>query len=288
MTIIADTEIDLARQYFDDIAESKPLSRERERELSDRIKAGDRQARDDLVLANVRFVINVAKTYVHRGLSLPELIGAGNVGLITAAERFDGTRGLKFISYAVWWIRQSILKAISEQSRTVRLPLSQLSLISDVSKASHRLDQNSVRDFDLDDIADDLGVPAGEIWEIVQKGRPAHSLDESHDENDDRTFLEKLTDESQPPPDRGVDSAQLRRLIDAILERLNEREHFIVVRYYGLSGKEAMTLGKIGESLNLTRERVRQIKEQALAKLRKPAEESHPNKEAAPCLNSSF
>ena len=288
MNITADPEIDLVRKYFDDISKSKPLSRERERELADRIQAGDQRARDDLVLANLRFVVDVAKSYVHRGLSLAELISAGNVGLIKAAERFDGSRGLKFISYGVWWIRQSILQAISEQSRTVRLPLSQLSLISDVSKASHRLDQNSVRDFDLDDIADDLGVPAGEIWEIVQKGRPAHSLDESHYENDDRTFLDELADESQTQPDGSVIRGELRRQIDATLEQLDRREHFIIVRYYGMNGREAMTLEKIGECLNLTRERVRQIKERALARLRMPAEISSPNKEAAPCLSSSF
>mgnify|MGYP006170536385 FL=1 len=191
--ILSDEENTL-RLYFDDIAESRPLSREREVELSARIQEGDMEARDELVQANLRFVIDVAKNYQNRGLSLSDLISAGNVGLLTAAERFDGTKGYKFISYAVWWIKQSILQTIAEHARTVRLPLNKLSLLKDISKASRKLGQGRESEPDVEEIAAELDVPAQEILDTMLSARTVRSLDESFEEDDERSLLNILAD----------------------------------------------------------------------------------------------
>jgi len=176
------------RLYFDDIAESRPLSRQREVELSARIQDGDMAARDELVQANLRFVIDVAKNYQNRGLSLEDLISAGNVGLLTAAERFDGTKGYKFISYAVWWIKQSILQTIAEHARTVRLPLNKLSLLKDISRATRKLGQGREGEPDVEEIAAELGVPSEEVLDTMLSARSVRSLDESFEEDDDRSL----------------------------------------------------------------------------------------------------
>ena len=167
------------RLYFDDIADSKPLSREKEVELAARIKEGDIQARDELVQANLRFVIDVAKNYQNRGLSLADLISAGNVGLMTAAERFDGTKGFKFISYAVWWIKQSILQTIAEHARTVRLPLNKLSLLKDISKVSRKLGQGRETEPEIEEIAAALDVSPQEVQDTILSARTVRSLDQS-------------------------------------------------------------------------------------------------------------
>ena len=261
------------RSYFDDIASSQPLSREREVELSARIQDGDMNARDELVQANLRFVIDVAKHYQNRGLSLADLIGAGNLGLMTAAERFDGTRGYKFISYAVWWIRQSIIQTLAEHVRTVRLPLNKVNLLKDISKASHRLGQNRDGGGEpaIEDIAAEMDVPAEVVTDAVLSARPVSSLDDSFEDDDKRTLLSLLADTSQESPDAGVmrDSARLE--LESVLESLEDREQRIIRLYFGLDGKEALTLEEIGSLIGVTRERVRQIKERALSRLRHPS-----------------
>ena len=260
----------ILRRYFDDIADSKPLPREQEEELSARIKAGDVEARDELVQANLRFVIDVARDYQARGLSLSELISAGNMGLITAAERFDGERGFKFISYAVWWIKQSILQSIAENSRTVRLPLNQLSLLKDISRASKRLERGRETQPDVEDIAAELELPPKQVRDTMLRGRSVCSLDETLEDGDERTLLSILIDERQQTPDAEILDQAAREQVDVVLENLNEREQYIVRLYFGLDGEEAMTLEEIGKLLQLTRERVRQLKERALQKLRNP------------------
>ena len=259
------------RLYFDDIADSKPLSREKEVELAARIKEGDMQARDDLVQANLRFVIDVAKNYQNRGLSLSDLISAGNLGLLTAAERFDGTKGYKFISYAVWWIKQSILQTIAEHARTVRLPLNKLSLLKDISKVSRRLGQGRESEPDVEEIAAELDVPAEEILDTMLSARTVRSLDEAFEEDDERSLLNILADTSQEAPDTDVLRDSAREQLESVLNSLDERELRIIRLYFGLDGNEALTLEQIGGLMNLTRERVRQLKERALGKLRHPA-----------------
>ena len=192
------------RLYFDDISDSRPLSREVEVELSAKIMSGDMQARDRLVQANLRFVIDVAKKYQNRGLSLPDLISAGNVGLLTAAERFDGTKGYKFISYAVWWIRQSILQTIADHARTVRLPLNKLSLLKDIAKVSRRLGQGREADPDVDEIAAELDLPAQEVMDTMLSARSVRSLDEAFEDDDERSLLSILVDNRQEAPDVDV------------------------------------------------------------------------------------
>ena len=258
------------RLYFDDIADSTPLSREREVELSARIHAGDMDARDELVQANLRFVIDVAKNYQSRGLSLADLISAGNVGLMTAAERFDGTKGFKFISYAVWWIKQSILQTIADHARTVRLPLNKLSLLKDISRASHKLGQGRDTEPEIEEIAAELQVSAQEVQDTILSARSVRSLDESFEEDDERSLMNVLRDDEQAPPDGDVMEETARRQLESVLEALDEREFKIIRLYFGLEGAEALTLEQIGGLMNLTRERVRQLKERALSKLRHP------------------
>jgi RNA polymerase primary sigma factor len=268
--ILSDEETTL-RLYFDDIADSRPLSREREVELAARIQEGDMVARDELVNANLRFVIDVAKNYQNRGLSLSDLISAGNVGLLTAAERFDGTKGYKFISYAVWWIKQSILQSIAEHARTVRLPLNKLSLLKDISKASRKLGQGRESEPAIEEIARELDMPEQEILDTMMSARSVRSLDESFEEDDERSLLNILSDENQATPDSHVLETSARAQLEEVLESLDERELRIIRLYFGLDGSESLTLEQIGGLMGLTRERVRQLKERALGKLRHPA-----------------
>ena len=268
--ILSDEETTL-RLYFDDIADSRPLSREREVELAARIQEGDMVARDELVNANLRFVIDVAKNYQNRGLSLSDLISAGNVGLLTAAERFDGTKGYKFISYAVWWIKQSILQSIAEHARTVRLPLNKLSLLKDISKASRKLGQGREGEPAIEEIARELDMPAQEILDAMMSARSVRSLDESFEEDDERSLLNILSDDNQATPDSHVLETSARAQLEEVLENLDEREMRIIRLYFGLDGSESLTLEQIGGLMGLTRERVRQLKERALGKLRHPA-----------------
>ena len=259
------------RLYFDDIAESTPLSREREVELDEKIKNGDMRARDEMIRANLRFVVDVAKKYQNRGLSLSDLISAGNLGLITAADRFDGTKGYKFISYAVWWIRQSILQTLAEHVRTVRLPLNKVSLLKDISKASRKLGQDRATEPAIEEIAAELEVPAEEVLETILSARAVCSLDESFTDDDERSLLNTLPDDTTEAPDADILRESARVQLESALSTLEERELRIIRLYFGLDGNEALTLEEIGDMMNLTRERIRQLKERALSKLRHPS-----------------
>ena len=255
--------------YFQDIADSTPLSREREQELSNQIKAGDHDARQELVEANLRFVIDVAKGYQNRGLDMGELISLGNMGLLIAAERFDGDKGYKFISYAVWWIKQSILQGIADHGRTVRLPLNKLSLLNDISKAANRLGQGREIEPEVEEIADELDLPTEEVLDAMLSGRPARSLDDSFDEgDDDRTLMSVLSDTRQDGPDTALFKRAFTDEVAAALECLDDRERYILRLYFGLDGNKSMNLEEIGSVMGLTRERIRQLKERAFLKLR--------------------
>jgi len=262
----------LLADYFRDIAKSRPLSREREVELAERIQKGDINARDELINANLRFVVDVAKKHQNRGLELLDLISAGNLGLITAAERFDGANGYKFISYAVWWIRQSILQAIANESRTVRLPINRVEMLCKISKTAHLLlRQRGEEEPTAEELAEELGLPLEEVKEILMAGKSTRSLDETFKEDEDRSLLNILADESQEPPDEAVLRLDLRESIDKVLSSLDNRDREIIVLYFGLDAEDSMTLEQIGERLGITRERVRQIKKRALKKFRHPS-----------------
>lgn len=263
--------------YFDDIAGSTPLSREREVELAARIQEGDLAARNELVEANLRFVVSVAKKYQDRGLSFEALISAGNLGLIIAAERFDGKRGFKFISYAVWWIRQSILQELSANS-AIRAPGSRRDLLRKI----RRIQRGSVgapRRKTMEEIAAAIGVSMDMVRETLAKARWPVSLDDGGDglsgtgfagsEGDDgQKLIEALPDETIEPPDEPLNRQDQQHQIQAALQCLPEREVKILRLYYGLDGREPMTLDQIGDRLGLTRERIRQLKEAALHRLR--------------------
>jgi RNA polymerase primary sigma factor len=257
--------------YLAEIAHSKPLSSADEIDLARKIKQGDERARNRLVEANLRFVVSVAKEYQNRGVPLADLISAGNVGLITAAERFDEKKGFKFISYAVWWIRQAILQTLADQSRTVRLPLNKIGLLYKISKASRLLQQERADDPRPEAIAEQLDVPVDEVKETLMCGRSVRSLDATFREEEDQSLLDVLPDDRQESPENLVMRGCLRGQIDSALSGLVGRESEILRLYYGLDGEEPMTLDQIGGRFGLTRERVRQIKEKALHRLRHPS-----------------
>ena len=261
--------------YLGEIAHSHPLSGAQEVILARRIKAGDGAARNRLVEANLRFVVSVAKEYQNRGVPLSDLISSGNMGLITAAERFDEKRGFKFISYAVWWIRQAILQTLAEQSRTVRLPLNKIGLLYKISRASRKLMQERADDPVPEDIAAQLDVPVEEVKETILHGRSVRSLDATFREEEDQSLLDILPDDRQESPEIGVMKGCLRHQIESALGSLVGREAEILRLYFGLEGEEPMTLDQIGERFCLTRERVRQIKEKALHRLRHPSRCDH-------------
>ena len=266
---VLNTEESNLRLYFDDIAFSTPLSREKEAGLSARIHAGDMAARDELVQANLRFVVDVAKNYQDRGLSFTDLISAGNVGLMTASERFDGTKGYKFISYAVWWIKQSILQTIANDARTVRLPLNRLSLLKDITKASRQLGQGRESEPRVEEIAEHLEISSQEVLDTMLSARSIRSLDEEFEEGNELSLMNTLGDEAQNAPDADVIESSAKDHLESILRCLDERELYIIRLYFGLDG-EALTLEQIGGLMNLTRERIRQLKQRALGKLRHP------------------
>ena len=269
MVIHTDDDAELLRRYFHDIEDSQPLSREREVYLAARITEGDMEARDELVQANLRFVVDVARQYQNRGLTMAELVSAGNMGLMKAADRFDGDRGFKFISYAVWWIRQSIMQTLTDQTRTVRVPVTRQNMLRDISKATQRLGGEH-RDVTVAEIAESLGVAEAEVLETMLKGRPEASLDRTFEEGDDRNLLNSIPDESADRADESMLDQDTRTQIESVLETLDQRERYIVRCYYGLDGEEPLTLEQIGVTMKLTRERVRQLKERALGRLRDP------------------
>lgn len=253
--------------YLNDISKQPLLTAEEEVKLAQRIRNDDREALERLVCANLRFVVSVAKQYQNQGLTLPDLINEGNIGLIKAAEKFDETRGFKFISYAVWWIRQSILQALAEQSRMVRLPLNQVSAVSRINKLIMKFEQEHERKpsaYELSELIDE--TPEKIRDSLRANGRPM-SINAPLGEGDDSTLLEVISDENTPQADRGMIDKSLATEIERMLDTLDEREKTIVEMCFGINNRE-MTLEEISEKLGLSRERVRQIREKALLKLR--------------------
>ena len=255
-------------KYLEEIGEHHPLPSAKEIELAERIRKGDREARDKLVQANLRFVVSVAKEYQNQGIPLGDLINEGNVGLIKAAERFDGTKGFKFISYAVWWIRQSILQALAEQSRIVRMPLNRVGALYKISKASALLEQEMEKTPDAEDIARNLQMSSQEVAKTISSGRRHRSLDAPLGKDDDSSLFDLLSDDSYASPEEDVIDDSLRDQIETALSSLEPREAEIIRLYYGIGREESLTLDEIGERYGLTRERIRQIKEKALRRLR--------------------
>lgn len=243
------------------------ITAEEEVELTSRIKKGDQAALEKLVLANLRFVISVAKQYQNQGLSLPDLINEGNLGLIKAAEKFDETRGFKFISYAVWWIRQSILQALAEQSRIVRLPLNQVGSLNKINKAYSKFEQENERKPSPEELADSLELPADKVADTLRVSGRHVSVDAPFVDGEDNSLLDVLVNNDSPNADRSLIQESLAREIHRSLATLTEREADIIRLFFGI-GCQEMTLEEIGERFGLTRERVRQIKEKAIRRLR--------------------
>lgn len=255
-------------KYLQEIGHEELLSTDEEVALAQRIRKGDRKALDKLTKANLRFVVSVAKQYQNQGLSLPDLINEGNVGLIKAAEKFDETRGFKFISYAVWWIRQSILQAIAEQSRIVRLPLNQVGSMNKINKVLNRFEQENERRPSIDEIADKVDIPQEKIEDAMKIGTRHVSVDAPLAEGDTNNLLDILPNNDSPTADNTLVIESLREEIKRALQTLNERERIIIEAFFGINQPE-MTLEEIATRMALTRERVRQIKEKAIRKLRK-------------------
>ena len=255
-------------RYLKEIGKYDPLDPNREVELAIRVKKGDRRALKELTEANLRFVVSVAKDYQGQGLPLTDLINEGNLGLIKAAERFDETRGFKFISYAVWWIRQSVLQALAEHSRIVRLPLNRVGTISKINKAAQRLEQEFERTPREDELAKQLDMNSNEVTDAVRISRRHHSLDTPFTDDDNNSLLDVIPDNNQIEPDKDLMMESLQQEIKASLNTLKQRERDVIRMYFGIDREYALTLNEIGEEFDLTRERVRQIKEKAIRRLR--------------------
>ena len=257
-------------KYLQEIGREELITVEDEVELAQRIRKGDQSALEKLTRANLRFVVSVAKQYQNQGLSLPDLINEGNLGLIKAAEKFDETRGFKFISYAVWWIRQSILQALAEQSRIVRLPLNQVGSLNKINKALSKFEQENERMPSPDELADILDIPREKIADTLRVSGRHVSVDAPVVDGEDNSLLDVLVNNDSPNADRGLVNESLNKEIERALSTLTERERDIVKYFFGI-GTQEMTLEEIGEYFGLTRERVRQIKEKAIRRLRHSA-----------------
>jgi RNA polymerase primary sigma factor len=255
-------------KYLQDIGREELITAEEEVELARRIKSGDDKALDKLVKANLRFVVSVAKQYQNQGLSLPDLINEGNLGLIKAAQRFDETRGFKFISYAVWWIRQSILQALAEQSRLVRLPLNQVGSLNKIKKATSRLEQEFERPPSVEEIARKLDIPEHKLDKALRITTRYVSMDAPIAEDEDTKFLDVFVSEDAPRTDNNLMRESLNKEIQRSLSTLTEKERDVINLYYGIGMNHGLTLDEIGAKFNLTRERVRQIKEKAIRRLK--------------------
>ncbi|HIF84172.1 MAG: sigma-70 family RNA polymerase sigma factor [Flavobacteriaceae bacterium] len=255
-------------KYLQEIGKVDLITAEEEVELAQKIRAGDENALDKLTKANLRFVVSVAKQYQNQGLTLPDLINEGNLGLIKAARRFDETRGFKFISYAVWWIRQSILQALAEQSRIVRLPLNKIGSINKINKMYAFLEQANERVPSAEEIAKELDMTISDVKESMKNSGRHVSMDAPLVEGEDSNLYDVLRSGESPNPDRNLLHESLRTEIERALETLTPREADVVRLYFGLGEKHAMTLEEIGETFDLTRERVRQIKEKAIRRLK--------------------
>ena len=255
-------------KYLQEIGKVDLLKPEEEIELAQRIKKGDQRALEKLTKANLRFVVSVAKQYQNQGLSLGDLINEGNLGLIKAAKRFDETRGFKFISYAVWWIRQSILQALAEQSRIVRLPLNRVGALNKIGKKFSELEQSYEREPSASELATELDMTLFEVADTLKISGRHISVDAPFAQGEDNRLLDVIQDDRQPPPDYTLMNESLRVEVRRALATLSEREAEVIRLYFGLDREHSLTLEEIGEKFNLTRERVRQIKEKALARLR--------------------
>ena len=254
-------------KYLQEIGKEDLITVEEEVELAQRIRKGDQKALEKLTRANLRFVVSVAKQYQNQGLSLPVLINEGNLGLIKAAEKFDETRGFKFISYAVWWIRQSILQALAEQSRIVRLPLNQVGSLNKINKAFSRFEQENERRPSPEELADSLDLPAEKVADTLRVSGRHISVDAPFVEGEDNSLLDVLVNDDSPIADRTLINESLSTEVERALSTLTERERDIIKLFFGINTQE-MTLEEIGEKFGLTRERVRQIKEKAIRRLR--------------------
>ncbi len=270
---ITNRDIKSLDKYLQDICSEELLTPEQEVQLAQRIKQGDQAALERLTKANLRFVVSVAKQYQNQGLSLPDLINEGNVGLIKAAKRFDETRGFKFISYAVWWIRQSILIALTDQSSLVRQPLNQVNMVKKISKAIEKFEQENERRPSADELEEMLDVPAEKIDSTtLTKGRRV-SIDAPFVDGEDNSLLDVMVNEDSPKADNGLMAESLSQEIERALSILTDREREIIKMFFGIGCHEA-TLEEIGDKFGLTRERVRQIKEKAIRRLRNSNNES--------------
>ena len=262
-------------KYLQEIGKVELLTAEEEIELAIKIKTGDKKALEKLTKANLRFVVSVAKQYQNQGLSLGDLINEGNVGLIKAGKRFDETRGFKFISYAVWWIRQSILQALAEQSRIVRLPLNRVGALNKIGKAYSNLEQEFEREPSEDELAIELEMDVKEVSDTLQISSKHVSVDAPFAQGEENRLLDVMKNDEQPSPDTTLLSESLKTEITRALSALSEREAEVLRLYYGIESDHAMTLEEIGEKFNLTRERVRQIKEKAIRRLRHASKSKH-------------
>jgi len=260
-----DRSLDL---YLKEIGETALLTPREEVALAKRIREGDQDALERLTKANLRFVVSVAKQYQNQGLSLADLINEGNIGLIKAAKRFDETRGFKFISYAVWWIRQAILQSLAEQSRIVRLPLNRVGTLHKIGKISSALEQEYGREPTADEIASELQLSEAEVSDTLKISNSHLSLDAPFSSSEDNSLIDVLEDEMQPAPDESLLRDCLRSEIEKALDTLTPREAEVINLYFGLNHEKALTLEEIGVRFSLTRERVRQIKEKAIRRLR--------------------
>lgn len=254
-------------KYLQEIGHEELLTTDQEVELAQRIRKGDKRALERLTKANLRFVVSVAKQYQNQGLSLPDLINEGNVGLIKAAEKFDETRGFKFISYAVWWIRQSILQAIAEQSRLVRLPLNQVGSVNKIARELSRFEQEHERKPSVDEIAERVDLPEDKIADAMKANSRHVSMDAPIADGEDSSMIDFLSGDSSNT-DRELAIESLKAEVSRILKLLTDKEQKVLRAFFGIDGSPEMTLDEIGEKYNLTRERVRQIKEKALRRLR--------------------
>jgi RNA polymerase primary sigma factor len=255
-------------KYLQEIGKVDLLSPEDEIQLAIKIRKGDRSAFEQLTKANLRFVVSVAKQYQNQGLALGDLINEGNLGLIKAATRFDETRGFKFISYAVWWIRQSILQALAEQSRIVRLPLNRVGTLNKIGKAYSNLEQEYEREPNSSELAKELQIDVDEVAEALKISGRHISMDAPLTQGDENRLLDVVENEEYPAPDHMLMSESLKTEINRILSTLSDREAEVIKFYFGLNKEHSLTLEEIGERFNLTRERVRQIKEKAIRRLR--------------------
>ncbi|MBQ9231829.1 MAG: RNA polymerase sigma factor RpoD/SigA [Prevotella sp.] len=264
---ITNRESESLDKYLQEIGKEELLSTDEEVELAQRIRKGDRKALERLTKANLRFVVSVAKQYQNQGLSLPDLINEGNLGLIKAAEKFDETRGFKFISYAVWWIRQSILQAIAEQSRIVRLPLNQVGAVNKINREANRFEQEHERRPSTEELAEKIDLPEDKIDDALHVGGHHVSVDAPFVDGEDNSLLDVLVNDDAPMADRQLVMESLRAEIKNALLMLNDRERKVIEAFFGIDQPE-MTLEEIGTKYGLTRERVRQIKEKAIRRLR--------------------